>query len=100
MSSDPSVVSKRIEKGWSVPAVSDEKVMEAYFKQTPPASKKIVLDALNSLVLTPVGPIPDKWNDLTKAIGDELDKAKLKSDYTAEKALNEAQAKIEKLVTK
>jgi multiple sugar transport system substrate-binding protein len=100
MSSDPSVVNKRIEKGWSVPAVSDEKVMEAYFKQTPPASKKIVLEALNSLVLTPVGPIPDKWNDLTKAIGDELDKARLKSDYTAEKALNEAQAKIEKLVTK
>ncbi|UKS30349.1 sugar ABC transporter substrate-binding protein [Paenibacillus sp. HWE-109] len=100
MSSDPAVVSKRIEKGWSVPAVSDEKVMEAYFKQTPPESKKVVLEALNSLVLTPVGPIPDKWNDLTKAIGDELDKAKLKSDYTAEKALNEAQAKIEKLVAK
>ncbi|NOV03496.1 ABC transporter substrate-binding protein [Paenibacillus planticolens] len=100
MSSDPAVVSKRIEKGWSVPAVSDEKVMDAYFKQTPPQSKKVVLDALNSLVLTPVGPIPDKWNDLTKAIGDELDKAKLKSDYTAEKALNEAQAKVEKLVAK
>jgi multiple sugar transport system substrate-binding protein len=100
MSSDPAVVSKRIEKGWSVPAVSDEKVMDAYFKQTPPASKKIVLEALNSLVLTPVGPIPDKWNDLTKAVGDELDKARLKQDYTAEQALNEAQAKIEKLVSK
>lgn len=98
MSSDASVVNKRIEKGWSVPAVSDEKVMDAYFKQTPPPSKKVVLEALNSLVLPPVGPIPDKWNELTKAVGEELDKAKLKDDYTAEKALNEAQAKVQKLV--
>lgn len=100
MSSDPSVVNKRIEKGWSVPAVSDEKVMEAYFKQTPPESKKIVTEALNSLVLPPVGPIPDKWNDLTKAVGDELEKAKLKNDYSAEQALNEAQNKVSKLLPK
>ncbi|WP_052339290.1 ABC transporter substrate-binding protein [Gorillibacterium massiliense] len=98
MSSDPAVVSERIAKGWSVPAVSDDKVMDAYFKQTPPESKQVVMDALNTLVLSPVGPIPDKWNDLTKAIGDELDKAKLKDGYTAEQALNAAQAKVEKLV--
>ncbi|SDS65631.1 carbohydrate ABC transporter substrate-binding protein, CUT1 family [Paenibacillaceae bacterium GAS479] len=100
MSSDPAVVSKRIEKGWSVPAVSDEKVMDAYFKQTPPESKKVVMDALETLVLTPVGSIPDQWSDLTKAIGDELEKAKLKPNYTAEQALNEAQKQVEKLMEK
>lgn len=100
MSSDPAVVSKRIEKGWSVPAVSDEKVMEAYFKQTPPESKKVVMEALETLVLPPVGPIPDLWSDLTKTIGDELDKARLMPDYTAEQALNSAQAKVEELISK
>jgi multiple sugar transport system substrate-binding protein len=98
MSSDPAVVNLRIEKNWSVPALSDEKVMDAYFKQTPPESKKVVMEALDTLVLPPVGPIPDKWNDLTKAVGDELDKAKLQGDYTAEQALNAAQAKVQQLM--
>jgi len=98
LSSDPAAVNERIAKGWSVPAVSDEKVMDAYYKQTPPESKKVVTDALNSLVLPPVGPIPEKWSDLQKTIGDELDKAKLKPDYTAEQALNAAQEKVLKLV--
>ncbi|HUC91694.1 MAG TPA: sugar ABC transporter substrate-binding protein [Paenibacillus sp.] len=100
MSSDPAAVSLRIEKGWSTPAVSDDAVMQAFYDQKPPESKKVVLEALDSLVLPPVGPIPDQWGDLQKAIGDELEKAKLKPDYTAEQALNAAQANVEKLLAK
>lgn len=97
MTSDPAAVNKRIEAGWNVPAIADDKVMEAYFKLTPPASRKVVIEALDSLVLPPVGPLAAKWNDLTTAVGDELDKARL-GKYDATTALNAAQLKVEKLM--
>jgi multiple sugar transport system substrate-binding protein len=97
ISSDPAAVSLRISKGWSVPAVADDNVLAAYYAQTPPASKKVVTDALDSLVLPPVGPIPDRWNDLTGAVGEELEKAKL-GKIDAQTALDNAQKKVEALL--
>lgn len=98
MSANPFVVDKRIEKDWSVPAVSDEQMLDNYFKKTPPESKKVVIDALDTLVLPPVGPKPEKWNELTTVIGEELDKAKL--DATdVQTALNNAQKKVEQILS-
>ncbi|TFE29379.1 ABC transporter substrate-binding protein [Cohnella luojiensis] len=97
--SDPAAVSKRIEAGWSVPAVADDAVMEAYYKQTPPESKKIVTEALDSLVLPPVGPKPEMWGEFTGAVGEELDKAKF-GKSTAQEALDAAQKKVEELLSK
>lgn len=99
ISSDPFVANLRIEKGWNVPALNDEQVMENYYKTTPPESKKVVLQALDTLVLPPVGPIPEKWNDLTSIVGQELDKARL-GKIDARTALNNAQEKVEKLMQK
>ncbi len=99
ISSDPAAVSLRIAAGWSVPAVADEAVMDAYYKQTPPDSKKVVSEALDSLVLPPVGPKPEKWNELKAAVGDELDKAKFEK-VTAQEALDAAQKKVEELLSK
>lgn len=98
MTSDPAAVKKRIEAGWSVPALNDENVMAAYYKQTPPESKKVVTDALDTLVLPPVGPKPEKWNELTGAVGEELDKAKLGA-ATVQEALDNAQKKVEELLS-
>ncbi|HEX7056166.1 MAG TPA: extracellular solute-binding protein, partial [Bacilli bacterium] len=97
ISSDPAAVSLRISKGWSVPAIADEAVMSAYYKETPPESKRVVSEALDSLVLPPVGPIPDKWNDLTTAVGEELEKAKL-GKIDAQTALDNAQSRVEELL--
>lgn len=99
ISSDPAAVSQRIAAGWSVPAVDDEAIMDAYYKQTPPDSKKVVTEALDSLVLPPVGPKPERWNELTAAVGDELDKAKL-GRSSAQEALDAAQKKVEALLSK
>ncbi|MFD2671070.1 ABC transporter substrate-binding protein [Marinicrinis sediminis] len=98
MSSDPYVVDQRIEKGWSVPAVADEKVLEAFYAQTPPASKKVVTDALDSLVLPPVGPLAEQWGELTGAVGEELDKARLGAADVQE-ALDNAQKRVEELLS-
>lgn len=97
MSADPYVVNKRIEKNWSVPAISDEKMLETYFKQTPPESKKKIIEALDSLVLPPVGPQPEKWSEISTAVGEELDKARLGSADVS-KALDNAQKKLENIM--
>lgn len=100
MTSSDFVVSKRLEKGWSIPAINDNKVMEAYYSQSaPPASKKVVIEALDSLVLPPVGPLADRWNELTGAVGEELDKARLGA-ADAQTALDNAQKKVEALLKK
>ncbi|SFB28696.1 multiple sugar transport system substrate-binding protein [Cohnella sp. OV330] len=95
--SAPEAVSKRIEAGWSIPAVTDPAVLDAYYKQKPPESKQVVTDALDSLVLPPVGPKPEKWGEFTAAVGEELDKAKL-GRSSAQEALDAAQKKVEALV--
>lgn len=97
MSSDPAAVGVRIAKGWSIPAVADPATMDAYFKLTPPDSRKYISEALDSLVLPPVGPIPDQWNALQKAVSLELDKAKLGRE-DAKTALDNAQANAAKLL--
>lgn len=97
MAEDPFVISTRISKGWSVPVVNDDAIMDAYYKQTPPDSKKVVTETLDSLVLPPLGPIPDKWGDVQKILNDDLDKAKF-GKLGAQQALDDAQQKIEKLV--
>lgn len=97
MSSDPYVVEQRIAKNWSIPAVSDDSMLDAYFKQTPPESKKKVIEALDSLVLPPVGPQPEKWNEISTAVGEELDKAKLGAS-DVQTALDKAQQKLEDIM--
>lgn len=97
MSSSDYCVSLRIEKGWSIAAVDNPQAMDAYYKQVPPESKKVVTDTLDSLVLPPVGPIPEKWNDLQTAVGGEIDKAKLGQE-DVQTALKNAKGKIEELL--
>jgi multiple sugar transport system substrate-binding protein len=99
MTSNPAAVNKRIEKGWSVPAVADAAIMDSYYKQTPPESKKVVIEALDSLVLPPVGPLAARWNDLQTAVSEEIDKAKL-GKIDAQTALDNAKGKIEKIMPK
>ena len=97
MAIDEFVVNARIQQGWNIPVLNSDAVMDAYYKQTPPQSKKFVTGILDSLVLPPLGSIPDQWGDIQKAIGDELDKAKL-GKQTAQQALDAAKTKLEKLV--
>lgn len=97
MTSDPFAVKLRIEKGWSVPAIADEAVMADYYKLGKPESRKVVNEALDSLVLPPVGPIPDKWNDITTVVGEELDKARL-GRISAKEALDNAAKRLNELI--
>lgn len=97
MTSDPYTANLRIEKGWGVPALADESIMASYYKMDKPASRKVVSDTLDSLVLPPVGPKPERWNDITAAVGEELDKAKL-GKITAKEALDNSAAKLQEII--
>lgn len=97
MSSDPFVIKKKIEKSWGLSVVDDAASMDAFLKVTPPASKKVVIDALDYAVLPPVGPIPTLWSEYTAAVGNELTNAKLLAK-TPQQALDDAQKAVEALM--
>lgn len=94
LTSSPEASKIRVEASWELPALSDPKLVEGYLKQTPPPSRQVVFDALNSPV---VPPVIDKWNEMTDQIGKELDQAKL-GKITPAEALANAKKKLEALV--
>lgn len=97
LSADPFVVKMKIDRSWGLSAVDNPEAMDAFLKATPPASKKVVIDALDFGVLPPVGPIPTLWSEFTAAVGGEITNAKLgKKDV--QKALDDAKIKIEELL--
>ncbi len=97
MAIDTFVANQRIEKGWNVPVINNDEVMSAYYKKTPPESKKAVAELLDSLVLPPLGAVPEKWSEIQQIVNDELDKAKY-GKATAQEALDSAKTKLDALV--
>lgn len=94
--SSKEVAKVRIDSSWELPALSDKTILNDYLKQTPPASRQVVFDALKTLV---VPPVTDKWNEVSDAVGKELDQAKL-GTKTPQKALDDAQAEVKNILGK
>ncbi|MFZ5815044.1 MAG: ABC transporter substrate-binding protein [Bacillota bacterium] len=94
LTSSPEAAKVRVDASWELPAVSDPKLVEGYLKQSPPATRKAVFDALNSPV---VPPVIDKWNEMTDGVGKELEQAKL-GKLTPAEALANAKKKLEDLM--
>lgn len=84
----------RVDANWELPAVTNEDVLTAYLENTPPMSKHVVFDALDTLV---VPPVIENWNALTDAVGKELDEAKL-GMKTPQEALDAAKVALEELI--
>ncbi len=94
MSASEDAAKIRVDSSWELPAVSNTELVDAYLQQTPPESKAVVFEALDSLV---VPPVIEEWNKLTDAFGKELDLVKL-GKKTPEEALNDLQSQIQSLV--
>lgn len=94
--SSKEVAKIRIASGWELPALSDKSILDDYLKQTPPASRQVVFDALKTLV---VPPVTDNWNEVSDKVGKELDQARLGSK-TPQKALDDAQAEVKTILNK
>lgn len=84
----------RVASSWELPALTDETLLDGYLSQTPPVSRNVVFEALDSLV---VPPVIENWNELTDAVGKELEQAKL-GQKTPQEALTDAKAVLEDLI--
>ncbi|QUI20956.1 sugar ABC transporter substrate-binding protein [Vallitalea pronyensis] len=84
----------RVNASWELPAVSDKAVLYTYLEKEPPASREIVFEALETLV---VPPVIEQWNELTDAVGKELEAAKY-GTKSPQEALDAAKAAIEKII--
>ncbi|RSK28298.1 sugar ABC transporter substrate-binding protein [Bacillus sp. HMF5848] len=94
MSASEDAAKIRVDSSWELPAVTNKELVDSYLQQTPPESKEVVFDALNSLV---VPPVIAEWNKLTDTFTKELDLVKL-GKKTPEEALNDLQPQIQSLI--
>lgn len=94
LTSSKAAVDLRIAAGWELPAVSDAAAVQGYLDQPVPESREVVFQALDTAV---VPPVIGNWNQLTDAVGKELEAAKL-GQKTPEQALKDAKAAIEGLL--
>lgn len=84
----------RVDSGWELPAIADSKLVDGYLKQSPPASRAVVFEALKSPV---VPPVIEQWNEMTDQIGRELELA-ASGKQTPAQSLGNAKKKLEALV--
>lgn len=91
LTSSKTAAQTRIDTGWEIPALSDPKLVEGYLKQTTPANRQAVFDALNNPVTVPV---IDNFQMMTDEVGKELELAKL-GKKSPKDALDAAQKKLQ-----
>ncbi len=84
----------RIDTGWELPAINDTEVLKGYLDKEVPASREVVFEALDSLV---VPPVIEGWNLVTDAIGEQLTLAAL-GEKSAQQALDDAKDVLEDLI--
>lgn len=94
LTSSPKAVEIRVKAGWELPAIADPAAAQAYLDQPVPESREVVFQALDSAV---VPPVIGNWNQLTDAVGKELEAAKL-GQKTPAQALADAKVAIEGLL--
>lgn len=90
MSASEEAAQIRIDSSWELPAVSDESLVNGYLEKTPPESREVVFEALDTLV---VPPVIEDWSKMTDMFGVELEKVSL-GQKTPEQALADAEKQL------
>ncbi len=91
LSASPDAAKLRVEANWELPAVTDQALLDSWLAQTPPESREVVFEALDTLVTPP----PFTNQALVQDELDTLFQRVLAGELTAEEALAEAKPKIE-----
>lgn len=94
MSASKEAAQIRVDVGWELPAVSDKALLDAYLQISPPQSREVVFEALDTLV---VPPVIEKWGEMTDMIGLELEKVVL-GQKTPEQALADMETNLKPLL--
>ena len=91
LSASPEAAEIRVEANWELPAVTDQALLDSWLEQTPPDSREVVFEALDSLVTPP----PFTNQALVQDELDTLFQRVLAGELTPEEALAEARVTIE-----
>lgn len=83
MSASEEVAKIRVAASWELPAITNEEILNPYFEKTPPANRKAVFEALDSLVLPPA---VNNWSKISDTTDNEFQKA-LNNDKTPKEVL-------------
>jgi multiple sugar transport system substrate-binding protein len=92
--SNPTAVKIRVGNSWELPAVKNKKLFALYLKQTPPASREPVFQALDNII-TP--PVIKQQQQLQDTVGKWLDRASA-GQMSAAQALNGAAGEVNALL--
>ena len=92
--SDPAAAKIRVAANWELPALADQALFDEWLAITPPTSRTIVFEALDSLV-TP--PVIEQQAQMQDAVNMLLEQAKL-GTITPQEALDQAKSEIEALL--
>ncbi len=84
----------RVDTGWELPALDQPAYFEAYLTKTPPANRAAVFKALESPVTPPVIVRQSEMQDTVNAL---IGRAAA-GELTAQEALDEAKAELDKLI--
>ncbi len=84
----------RVETGWELPALNKPEYFDAYLKQTPPANRAAVFEALESPV-TP--PVIVRQSEMQDAVNAQLTRV-VDGEATAQEALDQAKTEIDVLL--
>lgn len=93
MSASDEAAEIRIASSWELPAITNEEILKPYLEQTPPESREVIFEALDTLVLPPV--IED-WSKMSDLITKELENV-VNGKKSPEEALKVMQGELEKL---
>lgn len=96
LSSSDETVKTRLASSWELPPIADEAKLKAYLNQPEPANREAVFTALEAPVLPPV---IERQQELQDAVTQELTSAAA-GRKTVEKALADAQSKVNGLLKK
>lgn len=94
MSASEEVAKIRVNASWELPAITNEEILNPYLEKTPPANRKAVFEALNSLVLPPV---VENWSMISDTTDKEFQKA-LSGDQTPKQVLETLESEYKKIL--
>lgn len=94
--SSPDAAKLRVAASWELPALTDTALVADYLKITPPASRQVVFDALNSVI--PI-PVIERQSEMQDKVGAALDKA-VSGELTSQQALDQAKKDVDALLKK
>ena len=64
------MVQARLDSGWELPPISDEKALASYLDKGAPANRKAVFDSLDGIALPPV--VANGQSEMQDIMGEEL----------------------------